>query len=313
MTDLVTFGETMLRLSPPDGERILSTDSLELRTGGAESNVAIAAARLGTDAAWLSELPDSALGERVVTDVRSHGVDARVVWTDTGRQGTYYIEQAGAPRGSNIIYDREHAAVRTATPDELDLEAVDAATVFFTTGITPALSETLFDTTRTLLARSETAAFDLNYRSKLWSESAAKDAFEELLPLVDILFAPERDVRSILRLEGAPETVAERLRSRYDCSSVVLTRGADGAIATTDSSTVEQPALDADTVDPIGTGDAFVGGYLSRVVRDSSVAEALEWATATAALTRTVAGDVALVSEAEVETVLDEGSVALDR
>lgn len=313
MTDLVTFGETMLRLSPPDGERILSTDGLELRTGGAESNVAIAAARLGTDATWLSKLPDSVLGERVVTDVRSHGVDARVVRAETGRQGTYYVEQAGAPRGSNVVYDRENAAVRTATPDELDLEAVDAAAVFFTTGITPALSETLFDTTRTLLSRSETAAFDLNYRSKLWSESEARDAFEELLPLVDVLFAPERDVRSVLGFEGAPETVAERLRSRYDCSSVVLTRGADGAIATTDSSTVERPAIDADTVDPIGTGDAFVGGYLSRIVRESSVAEALEWATATAALARTIAGDVALVSAAEVETVLDGGPVTIDR
>lgn len=313
MTDLVTFGETMLRLSPPNGERILSTNGLEIFTGGAESNVAIAAARLGTDAAWLSKVPEGILGDRVVTDVRSHGVDARVVRTENGRQGTYYVEQAGAPRGTKVVYDRNHAAVTTATPDELDLEAVDAASVFFTTGITPALSETLFDTTRTLLARSETAAFDLNYRRKLWSESAAEQAFEDLLPLVDILFAPEEDVRSILGVDGAPETVAERLRTRYDCSSVVLTRGADGAIATTDSVTVEQPALDTDTVDSIGTGDAFVGGYLSRILCESSVAEALEWATATAALKRTIAGDVALVSEADVKQVLEQGTVTIDR
>src|SRR6056297_405905 len=111
MTDLVTFGETMLRLSPPDGERLEVSDRLELRAAGAESNVAVAAQRLGADAAWTSKLPDSPPGRRVVSGLRRHGVETDVVWSDEGRQGTYYLESGGEPRGSNVIYDREGAAV----------------------------------------------------------------------------------------------------------------------------------------------------------------------------------------------------------
>jgi len=313
MSDVVTFGETMLRLSPPPGERIEAADSLECRTAGAESNVAVAAARLGADAAWLSKLPDSVLGRRVAADIRSHGVEARVVWSDEGRQGTYYIEQGGAPRGSNVIYDRADAAVTTATPDELDTEVVPEADIFFTTGITPALSETLFETTGTLLAESTTTGFDLNYRSKLWSPAEAREAYDALLPSVDLLFAPERDARRVLDISGEPGEKVERLQSRYGCETVVLTRGDEGAIAGSASGTVEQPAFEAETVDPIGTGDAFVGAYLSRYVEGASTGEALRWGAATAALKRTIAGDVALVSDEEVRAVLDADAGGIDR
>lgn len=313
MTDVVTFGETMLRLSPPSGERIEAADSLECRTAGAESNVAVAAARLGAETAWLSKLPDSVLGRRVAGDIRSHGVDTRVAWSDQGRQGTYYIEQGGRPRGSNVIYDRAGAAVTTATPEELDTEVIPDAGVFFTTGITPALSETLYETTETLLAESETTGFDLNYRSKLWSPPEAREAYDALLPSVDLLFAPERDARSILEVSGEPAEMVELLQSRYGCETVVLTRGKEGAVAGSSSETLEQPAFEADTLDPIGTGDAFVGAYLSRYVRGASTEEALRWGSATAALKRTVAGDIALVSEDEVEAVLTEDGGGIDR
>jgi 2-dehydro-3-deoxygluconokinase len=313
MTEIVTFGETMLRLSPEKGERIESADHLECRTAGAESNVAITAARLGAATVWLSKLPDSVLGRRVAADIRSHGVDPQVVWSEEGRQGTYYLEQAGEPRGTNVIYDRAHAAVTTATPDELRTDAVADADIFFTTGITPALSEQLYETTEALLETASKTAFDLNYRSKLWSESAAADAFDDLLPSVDILFAPERDGRSILGVSGNAESVAETLRSRYDCETVVVTRGADGAVAVTDESTVEQDAFDAETFDPIGTGDAFVGSYLAKRVDGESVDTAMEWAAATAALKRTMAGDIAYVSPTEVDAVLDRETTNIDR
>ena len=313
MTELVTFGETMLRLSPPSGERIETADSLECRTAGAESNVAVAAARLGADTVWLSKLPDSVLGRRVAGDIRSHGVDTRVAWSDQGRQGTYYIEQGGRPRGSNVLYDRAGAAVTTATPDDLDTGVVPDGEVFFTTGITPALSETLYETTETLLAESETTGFDLNYRSKLWSPAEAREAYDALLPSVDLLFAPERDARSILDISGGPTDMVETLQSRYGCETVVLTRGRDGAVAGSASETLEQPAFEADTVDPIGTGDAFVGAYLSRYVRGASTEEALRWGSATAALKRTIAGDIALVSEEEVEAVLTADAGGIDR
>ncbi|ELZ88662.1 2-keto-3-deoxygluconate kinase [Haloferax sulfurifontis ATCC BAA-897] len=179
--ELVTFGETMIRLSPPEGERIETAQSLEFRTAGAESNVAVAASRLGCSAAWLSKLPDSPLGRRVTTELRTHGVEPYVRWDDDARQGAYYIEQGRSPRPTNVIYDRADAAVTTARPDELAVEAVEDAAVFYTSGITPALSETLRETTGELLQTATeagtTTAFDLNYRSKLWSPSDARSFF----------------------------------------------------------------------------------------------------------------------------------------
>ncbi len=312
-TEITTFGETMLRLSPERGERLETAESLDFRTAGAESNVAIAASRLGADAVWISKLPETSLGRRVTTEVRSHGVTPAVTWSDEGRQGAYYIEEGGEPRGTNVIYDRHDAAITTAEPDDVPIDAIRSSDVFFTTGITPALSETLYDTTGELLDVDTTTAFDLNYRSKLWSRETARSAYEEFLPKVDLLFAPERDARSILDVDGTGEAIADELRTRFDCELVVVTRGSDGAVASTADGSVSQSAFDTETLDPIGTGDAFVGAFLSRYVRDASIADALTWAAATAALKRTIKGDLAVITEDEVEAVIAEGGSEIDR
>jgi 2-dehydro-3-deoxygluconokinase len=313
MPELVTFGEAMLRLSPPSGERLETARELSCRVGGAESNVAIAAARLGVDSLWLSKLPDSALGRRVASALREHGTEPRVCWSEEGRQGTYYLDAAGSPRNTSVIYDRDHTAVQTATPTELDTDAIDGAELFLTSGITPALSRTLFETTRTLLTTETRTAFDLNYRGKLWSAAEAREAYEALLPAVDLLFAPERDVRSVLGLDGELAALATQLRTEYDCETVVLTRGEDGALATTDAKTVEQPAIAAETLDAVGSGDAFVGGYLSQTLRGEDIKRCLSYGAATAALKRTISGDIAVVTESEVERVLDSEANEIDR
>jgi 2-dehydro-3-deoxygluconokinase len=185
--------------------------------------------------------------------------------------------------------------------------------VFFTTGITPALSETLAETTQTLLGTETTTAFDLNYRGKLWSPDEARATYEDLLPAVDLLFASERTARSVLGCEGTAASIADGLRTAYDCEIVVVTQGADGAVAQTASDTVTQSTFESETLDPVGTGDAFVGAFLSRYVRGASLAEAMEWGAATAALKRTIAGDLAVVTPGEVESVISQTGADIDR
>jgi 2-dehydro-3-deoxygluconokinase len=309
MPTLATFGETMVRLSPPAGERLETARDLEFRTAGAESNVAVAAARLGTDATWLSKLPDSPLGRRVLGDLRRHGVDPNVSLTDEGRQGAYYLEFGGDPRGTDVLYDRAGAAVTTTTVDDVDLGAIRDAEVFYTSGITPALSDTLRETTTTLFDEARAAdtqtAFDLNYRSKLWTPDRASECFEELLPRVDILVAAQRDVQQVFRREGTREQVANELRDEFDIDVVVLTLGADGALAVDSDGVSRQPALRTDTLDPIGTGDAFVGAYLARRLAGDATSRALQYAAATAAVKRTLSGDLAVVTPNEVERVIE--------
>ncbi|MFB6122292.1 MAG: bifunctional 2-dehydro-3-deoxygluconokinase/2-dehydro-3-deoxygalactonokinase [Haloferacaceae archaeon] len=309
MTDLVTFGESMLRLSPPAGERLARASAFDVHVGGAESNVAVAASHLGLDATWVSKLPTSPLGERVVYAVRGEGVTPAVVWTDAGRVGTYYLEPGGRPRGSDVVYDRAGAAVRDATADELPLTVVDDADAFYTSGITPALSTTLARTVETVLSRARDAGtttyLDVNYRSKLWNADRARETLTDLFPAVDVLFVARRDAETVLGETGRAEATARTLRDRHGFDAVVVTRSSAGAVACHEGGVVEQDAFETKTHDPVGTGDAFVGGYVARRHRGGSVADALAYAAATASLKRTLDGDVAVVSPDEVAAVLD--------
>lgn len=317
MSDLVTFGETMLRLSPPGQERLERASELEFRAAGAESNVAVNAGRLGLDTAWLSKLPDSALGRKVTATVKAQGAEADVVWSDEGRQGTYYLEQASAPRPTNVIYDRANAAVTTATPEELPTERITAADAFYTSGITPALSDTLEETTADLLELAQdadtTTVFDVNYRSKLWEPSEARPVLESLFPDIDVLVTAVRDARTVLGLDGDAERVARDLAAEWGFETVVVTRGEKGALAWHAGDVVEQPTFETDTHDAVGTGDAFVGGFLARRLHGESVPVALEYAAAVAALKRTIPGDTALVTPDEVESVLDRSDDGIAR
>lgn len=317
MTDLVTFGESMLRYSPPGQSRLETTETLDVRIAGAESNVATAASRLGVDAVWISKLPDSPLGRRIANFHHGVGLETDVVWSEEGRAGTYYIEFGGDPRGTNVIYDRGDAAITTATADELPTERIEAASAFQTTGITPALSDTLRETTADLLELAQAAGtrtvFDLNYRSKLWDPATAREAITALYPHIDVMVVGERDATTVLELEGNAETIARELADAGDFEEVILTRGAWGAVAVADGEYLEQRSFEADTHDPIGTGDAFVGGYLARSIEGASVAEALEWGAATAALKRTIPGDIAVVTRDEVERVVDVGAGGIQR
>ncbi|WP_256566158.1 bifunctional 2-dehydro-3-deoxygluconokinase/2-dehydro-3-deoxygalactonokinase [Natrinema gelatinilyticum] len=315
--DIVTFGETMLRLSPPGHERLEDANEFEARAAGAESNVAIAASRLGASAAWLSKVPETALGRRVVGELRGHGIETDVVWSHRGRQGTYYLEQAGKPRGTNVIYDRENTAVSTVEARELNVDRIQNAQVFFTTGITPALSSTLRDTTANLLKAAQkggtSTALDFNYRRKLWSPDEARDTLTRLFSDVDILVIAARDARTVLEFEGDPRQLAHKLGSQYDFATVVVTRGAQGAVAWHDSVVHDHDAYETDTVDPIGTGDAFTGAFIARRLDGDDIATALEYAAATASLKRTIPGDVALVTADEVEAVVSDQSEDISR
>lgn len=311
MTDLVTVGESMLRLSPPDRQRLEAMDELDVHVAGAESNVAIAAGRLGLDAAWVSKLPDSPLGRRVTSALGTHGVDADVVWDDDARMGTYYVEMAGKPRGTNVIYDRADSAVTTATAEELATDRIADADAFYTSGITPALSETLLETTADLLElagdEGTTTVFDVNYRSKLWSPAEARDALEGLFPDIDVLVVAARDARTVLDREGDAEAIARDLADEFGFELTLVTRGGEGSLALDGGEVHEQGVFEADEYDTVGTGDAFVGGFLASWLDGGSVPDALEYGAAAASLKRTIPGDIALVTPEEVDRVVESG------
>ncbi|MFC7028052.1 bifunctional 2-dehydro-3-deoxygluconokinase/2-dehydro-3-deoxygalactonokinase [Halomicroarcula sp. GCM10025324] len=319
MVDLVTFGETMLRLSPPGQERVETADQYDVHVAGAESNVAVAAQRLGLDSTWVSKLPDSPPGRKVATELRSHGVDTDVVWddADTGRVGTYYLEQGDVPRGNDVIYDRSGASVTTATVDELPTGLLEETAAFHTSGITPALSERLEATTADLLAAADeagaTTSLDVNYRSKLWTPAEAAEVLTDLFPNVDVLLTAKRDAENLFGLSGPASEMAVELTDEYGFDVTVVTQGAEGAVAATPDEQFDRPAYEASDAHPVGSGDSFVGGFLSQYVEGAPIPRALSWGAATAALKRSVPGDIAVLSSDEVERVMQGDSTEIDR
>src|SRR5437016_2807027 len=214
--DLVTFGEAMVRLTPPAFQRLEQAHSLEVYVGGGELNVAVAAARLGLGSRWVSRLPENALGRMIANAACEQGVDAYIEWTADDRAGLYFAELGAAPRASSVLYDRTSSAISKVTPGNIDWASLfEGARWFHVSGITPALSESAAKVTAESLAAAKkaglTVSYDLNYRSKLWSAPQARAVQEPLLEHVDLLITTAEDAGVVFGLGAeSHETLQKR-------------------------------------------------------------------------------------------------------
>ena len=337
--DLVTFGEAMLRLTPPGFQRLEQARSLELQVGGGELNVAVGAARLGLATRWVSRLPDNALGRVIANRAREHGVDlSRLLWTGEDRAGLYFAELGAAPRASGVLYDRTGSAFSHITPGMVDWAAAfEGARWFHTSGITPALSNSAAATTAEALAAAKqaglTVSYDLNYRSKLWSPQQARAVQEPLLQHVDVLITTEEDTRVVLGIESGAgalfdridaesfAAVARAIHDRFDVRAVALTLRANprvwlnswSALLFVHGKVFRAPRYEVEIVDRIGAGDAFSAGLIFARLRGDDWDSALRLATAVSALKHTIPGDFSLATLEEVERVLAGASLRVNR
>lgn len=308
---LVTVGETALRFSPPTGHRFETADEVALHTDGLASTVAATAHRLGGDAVWLSKLPDTPLGRRVVAELHELGLETDVVWADPadGRQGLSFFEAAAAPREDRVLQDRGDATMATLTPGELPMDRLQSAETLFATGSTAALSETAAETTGALLrATSGTRAFDLDFHPGMWSAEEAFDTLSELFDAVDVLFASEAQATSVFDSNGRPRELVHAIAADYDFDTVVLTRSEHGVVAYSDNVIHEQDAIETETLDESGQHPALVGAVLERLLADAPLDDALVHGVAAAALARTMPGPLTPLERAEVERLVEDQS-----
>jgi 2-dehydro-3-deoxygluconokinase len=320
--DVITLGETMIRLTPPDLQRLERASVLEVEVGGTESNLAIGLARLGLKVLWLSRLTANPLGRLIANTIAGYGVDtSRVVWTEADRVGVLFFEEGKAPRGSRVFYDRQHSAVSRMRPEELpaDLFRPDGARLFHLTGITVALGPEIAATAQWALQAAKSAgwlvSFDVNYRRQLWAPAAARQGCDPFARAADILFVPRGDACALFGL--APTTpaaqVLDTLTRAYPQATVVVTLGKEGAMASEPPGKIfHQPVFPAEEVGRLGGGDAFAAGFLYAYLTATAPSErlptALRWGAALAALKYTVRGDIPLVERREVEALIDQGA-----
>ena len=318
MAEVVTFGETMVRLSPPDYRRLEQTNLLDVNVGGAEWNVAVDLSRLGISTAWVSRLTDNALGRMIRNKAREHGVDtSHIVWTKGDRIGIYFVEFGATPRASSVLYDRAHSSISQVKPGEINWENIlKGAKWFHTSGITPALSSSAAQATAEVLKMAQKAdckvSYDLNYRARLWTEEEARKCQEPLMEHIDILFATEEDTRKVLGVSGKDyREVAQKLAEKFKFEVVCITLREDisvlrnrwTAIAYSAGKIYDDRTYDVEIVDRIGAGDSFTAGFIYGYLT-GDVGKGVKYGNAYSALKHSNPGDTNWATLNEVENLL---------
>jgi len=325
--DLVTFGETMIRLSPPDFKRLEQTSLLDVNVGGSELNVAVAAQRLGLGVAYVTRLTNNPLGRMIRNKAREHGVDtSHIVWTDDDRVGLYFVEFGASPRANSVLYDRKDSAIARIKPGEIDWELVlHGAKLFHTSGITPALSGSAAEVTKEAVQAAKEAglkvSIDLNYRARLWSQEKAREVMSELVDAADILITTEEDTERVFGIKKDNyEEVAKALADQFHLEVVAITlretpsvwHNTWTAIAYADGKICRGPKFDIEVVDRVGAGDSFTGGFLFGYLDDGPAA-GVRYGVAISALKQTNPGDLCWATRKEVERLLDGGGLRIVR
>ncbi|MEF8852459.1 MAG: sugar kinase [Haloarculaceae archaeon] len=306
MTELVTFGETALRLSPADGERFETAQDVRLRVSGTESNVAVAASSVGADTTWLSKLPDTALGHRVARALHQHGIDTEIAWGEGGRQSLVFEEDGSDPRASRRYEDRTACAAVTVTPGELPMDRVQAADATFVAGSTLTLSGDIVETAEAVIraAGEGLVAMDVDYQPGLATPEEARETLTEVFDAVDVLFVNESELETLFDRSGNPRQVAHAVASEYDFRTVVVTRSEFGALAWHDSVIHEHDGIETETVDPSGQHAALVGGFLGRALDGAGTDEALRYGVASATFCRTLPDPMTTATRAEIDDLV---------
>ncbi len=321
--DLLTLGQLLLRLSPPDNDRLVRGDTFIKQVGGAELNVAVGVALLGLHTGIISKLPSHDMGSFMKSKIRSYGVSDDFFLYDSSpsaRVGIYYYENGAYPRKPKVIYDRSNSSFYSLNIDEIPQEAYSASRCFHTTGITLALSQSLRDTTVEMMRRFKEAgtlvSFDVNFRGNLWTGEEARECIEKILPYVDIFFCSEDTARLTFKKAGTAKEMMKSFTQEYPISIVASTqrvvhspkRHTFGSImydAKKQEYFEEEPYRDIDVVDRIGSGDAYISGALyGLLTSDFDCARAVRYGNATSAVKNTIPGDLPSSNLEEIETII---------
>lgn len=297
MIDALTIGETMVLLDPLEDGPLDHVSGYRQRVAGAESNFAIALVRLGLRAAWISRLGADPFGRLIRRRLTSEGVHVHAREDPEAPTGIYFKERT-TPDSVGVHYYRSGSAASRLRPEDVPEELVRQARLLHFTGISLAVPGTLAEATlhAVALARKHgvQVSFDPNHRPRLWSEAAARRAFDPVLRNLDLLLAGQSEVE-LLTGERDQWRILAELRRR-SIRLVVIKRGSAGALVASDDRVVLIPPVPvARVVDSVGAGDAFNAGFVAGYLSGLDLAECGKLGAAV--------GSAALAGTGDYETV----------
>ncbi len=342
----ITIGEIMMRLTPPNYEKIRMASSFEASYGGSEANIALALANLSVDSTFFSVVPNNSIGKSAIRMLRSNDVHCTPVIlstpeeTPTHRLGTYYLETGYGIRASKVTYDRKHSAMAEYDFSQVDLkEMLKGYTWLHLSGITPAIGpncqELVLRAIRTAKELGLTVSFDGNFRSKMWTWEEARDFCTQCLPYVDVLLGiepyhlwkDEEDHSKGDWKDGVPlqpdyeeqAEVFEHFIDRYP-NIKCIGRHVRYALSGSENSlkafmwyqghTFESRLFTFNILDRVGGGDAFASGMIYAIMHGYKPMDIVNFAVASSAIKHTIRGDANITDD--VSTIRDLMNMSYD-
>lgn len=329
----ITVGEIMLRLTPPNYDKIRVATTFEASYGGSEANIALALANLGIDSTFFSVVPNNSLGKSAVRMLRSNDVHctpvilSSVEETPTHRLGTYYLETGYGIRASKVTYDRKHSAIAEYDFSRVDLRALlEGFDWLHLSGITPALSsscaELILNCLKIAREMDMTISFDGNFRSALWSWGEARDFCTRCLPYVDVLLGIEpyhlwREERDHSKGDWKDDVsqqpgyeqqdeIFQAFVKRYPNLKCIARHvryahsGSENSLKAFmwyEGHTFESKQFTFHILDRVGGGDAFASGLIYAMMKGYKPMDMINFAVASSVIKHTIHGDGNIVDD----------------
>ena len=323
---IITFGEIMMRLSPPGYLRLGQTNDLEMTFAGSEANVAASLGNFGKEAGFVTKLPLNDLGIACVGELKRFSVDTSKIAFGGNRIGIYFCEKGASQRPSKVIYDRANSAIALAKEEDFDWDDIfEGAKWFHFSGITPALGDNVAKITKIACQKAKEKGIkiscDLNYRKKLWTKEKAKQVMTELMQYVDVLIANEEDSSDVFGITADKTdvvkgeidrdsylSVAKKLVDAFGFEKVAITLRESvsascniwSAMLYNSNNAFFSKKYTMQIVDRVGGGDSFVAGLIYGISEKMVDKDVLEFAVAASCLKHSIEGDINRVSVDEV-------------
>lgn len=324
----------MLRLKPPANSRILQTDSFEAAYGGAEANVAVSLSLFGDEAAYLSKFPDNLLGETALSTLRKYGVDTSKILKGGPRLGIYFFEKGASVRSTNVVYDRAGSSFAEVKRSEFDwAEIFSDVDYFYFSGITPSISEELEQAVTEACKYCQThdipVVCDMNYRGKMWTPEKAQSVMKKLMHYVTICLAHDEDFEATLGIkafDGDSSSGIDQIESfkagmrevkaQYPNVKIVssVLRNIHSvedsewmALLLEDEMFYETSTYKMHVMEGVAAGDAFGAGLMHGILNGYDPQQALDFAIAASVLKLTISGDLNLIHENDVKSIMKAG------
>ena len=275
MPNIVTLGETMALIRSNIAGHQGSRSQMTLGFGGAESNLSVALTRLGNDVTWFSQLGSDAFGRMIATELRGEGINVRAITIDDAPTGLM-VKTSGLAGTQDVTYYRKDSAAARINTEDIPTDLFAGADLFHTSGITLAISESAREACWATLAKAKQenvrVSFDINHRTRLWSQEEAAPFYRQALSYADIVFAGRAEAALITTLDpqSKPQDLLASLQE-LTAGYVVLKEGEEGSWTLLDGNLIHVPAISISAVDTVGAGDGFAAGFLDKLLKSETL------------------------------------------